>query len=140
MRELDAFGRYVCEPCGPDSEVHPVKFGARIPVVLSSSKLHRPFKNSSRGQDIHVDWCTIPGGQVNTLAHAFRALYGKSCRPGVVVGASLTLLLSVKASIQGARCIYIDFLITMKVDFKPLIGNDINYAMLFIQPCPYISS
>ena len=88
-RELDAFGRYVCEPCGPDSEVHPVKFGARIPVVLSSSTLHRPFKNSSRGQDIHVDWCTIPGGQVNTLAHAFRALYGKSCRPVdvlVVVG------------------------------------------------------
>ena len=89
MRELGMFWRYVCEPCGLDSEVHHVKFGARILVVLSSSTLHRPFKNTSRGQDIHVDWCTIPGGQVNMLVHAFRALYGKSCRPVdvlVVVG------------------------------------------------------
>ena len=36
-----------------------------------------------------MDWCTIPGGQVYALAHVFRALYGKSCRPVdvlVVVG------------------------------------------------------
>ena len=79
--ELDGFGRYVCAPCGPESEVHPIKFGARIPVVLSSSTLHKPFKGHFWGQSLHIDWCTITGGKTEDLAQAFKALYKKSCRP-----------------------------------------------------------
>ena len=80
-KELDAIGRFTCEPCGPSTEVHSYKFAARVPIVLTSSTLHRPFLPGFIGQEIHVDWSTIPGGKVDSMAQAFKALYSRSCRP-----------------------------------------------------------
>ena len=71
--ELDGFSRYVCSPCVPESEVHPIKFGARIAVVLSSSTLLKPFSGHFRGQSLHVDLCTITGGKTEDLSQAFKA-------------------------------------------------------------------
>ena len=86
VRQVDEFGRITCSSCVGSFNTHLYKQAARISLVLSSSTLHHCLTDADlnfgyRGNPIHLDWSTIPGGKINGALHGYRALYSGSNRP-----------------------------------------------------------
>ena len=73
----DIWANFPCFTCMVTS--HSCKIGLRYPVVVSSIILNnwqgRHLSNNYPGDDIHVDYLTIPGETVRELHHAFKAKY-----------------------------------------------------------------
>ena len=78
----DENGNYPCFHC--KDTPHSFKPRVRYALILSSSTLHywqgKREINKYRGNDIHVEEITIPGGTVDDLRHAFEAEYSNSYR------------------------------------------------------------
>ena len=74
----DRWGNYPCITC--KSTPHSHKIGVRYPVLVSSSILinWQGIRSMSgyEGDEIHIDYQTIPGATVRELEHAFMAEYG----------------------------------------------------------------
>ena len=67
------------------AKTHSHKIGTRYPVLVSSSILNNwqgmRSMNGYQGDDIHIDFITIPEATVRELEHAFMAEYGNVHRP-----------------------------------------------------------
>ena len=78
----DENGNYPCIHC--KDTPHSFKPRVRYALILSSSTLHwwqgKREVNKYRGNDIHVEEITIPGGTIDDLRHAFEAEYSNSYR------------------------------------------------------------
>lgn len=80
---VDTNGNFHCITCKNTPHSH--KSGRRYSVLVSSSTMDnwqgRRDLNNYAGDDIHLDFITIPGGTIQILTHAFLAEYGKTHRP-----------------------------------------------------------
>ena len=79
----DIWGNYHCFTCKNTPHSH--KIGTRYPVLVSSSILNNwqgcRSMTGYQGDDIHIDYITIPGATVRELEHAFMAEYSNVHRP-----------------------------------------------------------
>ena len=66
-------GAYPCFTC--EKTPHSFKIGMRYPIIVSSSILNhwqgRRSANLYPGDDMHIDFITIPGATIKNLHHAF---------------------------------------------------------------------
>ena len=80
---VDLNANYPCTTCAATPHSH--KTGIRYPILLSSSILNlwqgRRTENQYPGDDIHIDYLTIPGATIKTLHHALLAEYESAYRP-----------------------------------------------------------
>ena len=80
---VDSDGNYTCITC--ESTPHSCKVGMRYAVLLSSSTLHqwqgRRERNRYRGNELHMEECTIPGASIDDLTHALLAEFSGTYRP-----------------------------------------------------------
>ena len=76
----DAKSVYLCPSCMSHHQPYP---NTRIKIAVSDSTLHQFFappgaeleSNLYKGDTVHIDYVTIPGGTIDTLTNAFRLDY-----------------------------------------------------------------
>ena len=84
---LDRFGQYCCPQC--ELNPHYFKCGVRYPILVTSSTLSQwqgrnwraRAANAYKGDQIHVDQISLPGGRIRDLRSALRAEYSESELP-----------------------------------------------------------
>ena len=79
---VDKNGNYPCFHC--ERTPHSFRMGSRYAILLTSSTLHmwqgrREF-NHYKGNEIHMDESSIPGGTIGDLRHALSAEYSNTYR------------------------------------------------------------
>ena len=79
----DKWGSYPCFTC--ERTPHSHKIGMRYPIIVSSSILNhwqgRRSANLYPGDDMHIDYITIPGATIKDLHHAFISEFSGVYRP-----------------------------------------------------------
>ena len=88
LAQPDYFCRYMCHQCA-DSP-HMYLSGGRLPVMMTSSTLNNYHGIGTnlgyRGDSLHCDLVSVPGGRISDLDRAFKGEYGGYPLPIDVLG------------------------------------------------------
>ena len=137
---VDVWGNYPCTTCR--STPHSHKVGERIFILITSSTMCNwqgdRKKNGYPGDEVHVDYLSIPGATISTLHHALLAEYGRAKTPvDICLIAGLNDILRDRTAEKVMK----DILAMRKsVDEKFKYGHDSTFAVCTLPFAPICAS